>query len=173
MAGSPLLFPGSHTLASWWQALSSWHPRALWVGHLFLHHIEALVRVSEPRPLEPLPRMVLQALAHAEDRTLRGVDRLLHLGLPFLNRTLRCLAREQLVEFNARGEWLPTVPGRQVLQEGASPVHRSTRREHFHFLEAAPGSEQTTQSPEFVSCHRPRCSPLSLRARTGVSIHRS
>lgn len=43
-AVAPLTFPGTRALAGWWRLLAPRQPRAMWVAHLLLHRIEALVR---------------------------------------------------------------------------------------------------------------------------------
>src|SRR5690242_5192064 len=101
-APSSLAFPGSRTLAGWWRQLAPLAPQAVWVGHLFLHRVEALVAAVSAQPLAALDRFVLQAVA-AEDAVaaqpaagnfLKRLDTRLHLGEGFLQQALRGLAAE-------------------------------------------------------------------------------
>src|SRR5262249_49616019 len=104
-APSSLAFPGSRTLAGWWRQLVPLGPQALWVGHLFLHRVEALVASISSQSLQALDRFVLQAVAAenvasaqpAADDFLRRLDTRLHLGEGFLRQALRGLADEGLV----------------------------------------------------------------------------
>src|SRR5437773_1238084 len=107
-AASPLAFPGARQLAGWWRLLAQRQPQAVWVGHLLLHHVEALVRVVHPRTLDRFHALVLQALTHSPDRTAPGVDRALHLGPQVLHRLLHGLAAEDLAAVGPGGEWAPT-----------------------------------------------------------------
>ena len=61
-----LAFPGSRKLAAWWRQLAPYCPQTVWFGHLLLHHVEALVRLSRPCRLDRLALFVLKALALAE-----------------------------------------------------------------------------------------------------------
>src|SRR5262249_35580821 len=46
MVSSSLAYPGSRSLAGWWRQLAPLHPRAVWLAHLLLHRVEALVRLN-------------------------------------------------------------------------------------------------------------------------------
>src|SRR5262249_52639589 len=61
-ASAPLAFPGSRALAGWWRHLAPREPRALWVGHLLLHHLEVLVERTEQRRPDPVAGFVLKVL---------------------------------------------------------------------------------------------------------------
>src|SRR5262249_38746862 len=93
---SSLAFPGSRTLAGWWRQLAPFRPFALWTGHLFLHHVEALVRLNRACRPDPFTLLVLKALTLAT--TAAGLDALLHLGKQVVGQVLRVLAEEGLVQ---------------------------------------------------------------------------
>jgi hypothetical protein len=146
MTGVPaLVYPGSRVLAGWWKQLVPWQPRALWIGHLLFHRIEALVGLHRPVPLDSLLLFVLRALALGRDQTLEQLDNHLHLGRSLLRQILHQLQADQLARSAAEGAWSLTDLGRQGLAEGAyaRPAHE---RRTFHFAE----SEPSTGRPHFV-----------------------
>src|SRR6516164_196200 len=118
---APLLFPGSRTLSGWWRQLAAWQPHALWIGHLLLHRVEALVRVTQPRRADPFMQLVLPALrldeANDAPHTLAMPQRLeriqsrLHLERPLLAQVLRRLESEGLIQLAA--DRLLTALGQQ------------------------------------------------------------
>jgi hypothetical protein len=132
MSSSPLAFPGSRTLAGWWRQLAPFGPGALWAGHLFLHQVEALVRLNRPCRPDPLTWFVLKALTL--EMTLEGLDSRLRLGRPIVHQVLRRLAEEGLVLSEPPGQWTLTALGRQVLETGE---YRQTfhERRAFHFVD--------------------------------------
>ncbi len=151
-AAHPPVLPGSRILSGWWQALAPRRPQALWVGYLLFHHVEALVRVQRPQALDPFTLLVLQALSRASDRTVPGIDRLLHLGPRMLTRVLHGLAAERLAATEASGEWGPTALGQRILR-GEGP-HANDERRVFHFLGGTP-------RPQFVSLNHSAGVPAS------------
>jgi hypothetical protein len=141
---APLLFPGSRTLSGWWRQLAHWQPRGLWIGHLLLHRIEALVNVTRPRRLDPFMQFVLRALRLDEinDASERpglpqGLERIqsrVPLERPFLVQVLRRLQSEGLVPPDAvPGRWL-TALGQQAVEQDAYPQTGPERRV-FYFLD--------------------------------------
>jgi hypothetical protein len=144
-AASSLAFPGSRTLAGWWRQLVPLGPQALWVGHLFLHHVEALVAAVRSHPLDPLHRFILQALAAEQTGTpflppfLQRLDARLHLGSPLLRQLLRALATAGLAEPGAGDAWAVTALGREALARGEYALTGQERRV-FHFVESAGGA---------------------------------
>lgn len=143
-APSSLAFPGSRTLAGWWRHLAPLRPQALWVGHLFLHRVEALVACVSSQPLASLDRFVLQAVAAEQteradgqapaDDMLPRLNARLHLGIGFLRQALRALADHQLVEAGAQDAWGLTQQGRAAMESGFFLQERQERRV-FHFVE--------------------------------------
>src|SRR5262245_38032879 len=117
-AAGPLVFPGSRVLAGWWQQLVPLRPQALWVGHLLLHHVEALAWVSRSRPLDDFARLVLRALGLARERTPPALESYLHLGPQALRQVLQRLQKEGLAQSTADGDWQPTALGRHGLEHG-------------------------------------------------------
>jgi hypothetical protein len=152
---APLLFPGSRTLSGWWRQLDPWRPRALWVGHLLLHRVEALVELSRPRRTDPILQLVLRALRlddTADARTvperLEEVERLLHLERPLLAQVVRRLEAEGLIQTRA-GRWL-TPLGDQAAEQGEYPQMARERRV-FYFLDGT----RTGRRPHFLPLKRP------------------
>src|SRR5262245_46164219 len=139
---APLAFPGGRALAGWWRQLSPYHPEAVWVAHLTLHHIEALVPLARPRRLDRFGRFVLQALRQEAGRRGPGPDDLLarlddrlHVGRPLLRQALRALAAEGLVRPEGPGGWAVTPAGEEAVEKGEFTRPEQERR-GFHF--AAP-----------------------------------
>jgi hypothetical protein len=143
---SPLVFPGSRTLASWWKQLASFQPQAFWTGHLFLHRVEALAALQFVVPLEPIGRFVLKALALTGRGSFADLEQRLHLGLPLLRQLVRHLQSEQLVLPEAAETWTLTALGRQALEQD-SYARTQTERRAFYFVE----NEQSLQPPHFLS----------------------
>jgi hypothetical protein len=136
-AVTALAFPGGRVLAGWWRQLAPLRPRAFWVGHLFLHRVEALVATERPGPLDSFSRLVLRALALAPDKSLVGVDAQLHLGPEVLHQVLGQLRGEGLTRNEANTHWDLTPLGRSAVDTGTFPRVRHERRV-FHFLAAGP-----------------------------------
>src|ERR1043166_10002530 len=62
-SASSLAFPSCRAVAPLCKALDAHRPAALWAGYLWVHRIEALAEIAEPRPLDPLAFHVLGGLA--------------------------------------------------------------------------------------------------------------
>lgn len=149
-AVSPLIFPGSRTLASWWKQLAPFQPRALWTGHLLLHHIEALASLQLLLPLDRISRFALSALGLSERASLENLDQRLHLGLALLRQLVRRLESAQLVRQDGNQTWSLTELGRQALEKDAYPQLRQERRVFF-FVE----NGQPARPPHFLKFARP------------------
>jgi hypothetical protein len=162
---APLAFPGSRTLAGWWRQLTPWQPRALWVGHLLLHHVEALARLTQLASPDPLHRLVLKALALTPGETLEQLDARLHLGRPLLGQVLRALQTEALAE--AASGWSPTPLGRRALENGAypRPVHQ---RRTFAFVEG----ERSDQPAQYLQVDSTDCLPWSAGEEWRFEVQR-
>jgi hypothetical protein len=145
-AATSLTFPGSRVLTGWWKQLVPLKPRAVWVGHLLLHRVEALVAVQAPSRLDPLFSFILRALNLAPQGTATQVDGLLHLGEPLVRQFLRKLESDGLVQSDGQARWRLTPLGRQVLEQGAYLQARTERRT-FCFVE----SEQPKRVPQFLN----------------------
>jgi hypothetical protein len=153
-AVSPLVFPGSRTLAAWWKQLSSLQPQALWVGHLLVHRVEALVAQVSPCPIDAFTRLSLKALELAPAATAEALESRLHLGPQVVRQLLRQQEAEGLVRTGLTGGWELTDAGRQALREGTYPREDHERRT-FYFVE----SERSAHAPHFVNLRRPTCLP--------------
>jgi hypothetical protein len=150
-AETSLAFPGARVLAGWWKQLAIYQPRALWIGHLLLHRVEALVSLQETSRLDSLALFVLKTLSLASWGTLDELESRLHLGLSLLHRVLCRLQSESLLESNAQGIWSLTQVGRQSLELGAYP-RACEKRRVFYFVE----DERFHQGPQFVPLRDPR-----------------
>lgn len=133
-AASPLVFPGSRTVAGWWRQLASYQPSSLWIAHLHGHRVEALIRAGRAHPLDQLWLLVLGALARLMPGSLAQLNERLCLGRPFLFQTLRELEQHFLVTAGPQECWSLTDAGRHALASGdyPSPVYE---RRVFHYIE--------------------------------------
>ncbi len=143
---SPLVFPGSRTLASWWKQLAPFQPQALWTGHLLLHRVEALTALQLVAPVDPICSFLLKALALTGRASLSDLEQNLHLGRPLLRQLLRHLETEHLIAPEETETWSLTSLGRQALEQGSYQRIRTERRA-FYFVE----SELPPQPPHFLS----------------------
>jgi hypothetical protein len=160
---SSLAFPGSRKLAGWWRQLAPFRPQALWVGHLALHEVEALVRVAQSSPLDPFTLLVLKGLALADfdappalqsgDEAVHRLNDSLHLGRQVVRRVLEGLQAEGLVESAPHGTWLVSPLGRQALETRHIPHPRLMRRT-FHFVDHQSGTGAGDRLwPHFLALH--------------------
>ena len=79
--------PDDRALSRWSDQLKSLAPRELWVGTLDLSHLDAGVRVSRLRPLDPFHRHLLAAAVTMPVATPAALDAFLGVG-PTLSRWL-------------------------------------------------------------------------------------
>src|SRR5207245_11402558 len=136
-------------------------PRSVWVSHLIVHLVEALVQAHSSPPLEPLSALVLKALGLRSSTDLHSVDARLHFGVPVLSQIMRGLQLVGLVN-ETDGKWTLTDRGRQALATGQLRRHQQERRRFpflqtshpempFHFLSAAlPASMPWSGPPELA-----------------------
>jgi hypothetical protein len=154
-SASSLAYPGSRVLAGWWRQLQPHRPAALWVGALFVHRIEALVELIEPRAIDPLVLQILQALAVDQGAGVshaHGPDRLtdrLHLPAPAVRQLLAGLAAQDLVRAGEPGCWCLSERGSAVLQARADQAPRRERRV-FPFLERLTAAGRRRATPHFL-----------------------
>ena len=148
----PLVFPSSRVLAGWWRQLAPHAPRSLAVGHLFLHHVEALVLAERGPPLDPLAAFGLRALALLPSAAPAELEGRLNLGRQYLGRLLGDLASAGLAEADPAGRWRVTGAGRAIV-EGSESRHTAYERRAFHFRDSPPG--------EFVPLDGAGCSAVS------------
>src|SRR5262249_18762782 len=133
-ASPPLAFPGSRILAGWWTHLARIRPRALWVGHLLLHRVEAPVCLQKSSPVDSLSHFILKALTLAPGNTIEELERRLQLGRPLLWQGLRSLENEKLVQAGAGPTWSLAPLGHQAATNGTYP-RPTEQRLSFHFVE--------------------------------------
>lgn len=140
---SSLAYPGGKTLAGWWRQLQGASPRALWVGYLFVHRVEALVETVRQRPLDRFAHLVLEGL-QLQPSGLPGLP----LGPALTGQLLRGLARDGLVRGNGE-TWTLTEVGQQALATGnfSSP---GQERRLFTFVEHVDSACQRLGQPRFL-----------------------
>ena len=131
-AASPLPFPGSGALAAWRRQLGDFQSHSMWVSHLLVHRVEALVLAHRSTPLDPLTGPVLKALGIRLATDLGSLEECLCLGVPVLRRLLDTLRLASLV-VETDGQWNLTDNGREALATGLL-VRRQEERRTFHFL---------------------------------------
>jgi hypothetical protein len=147
-------FPGSRVLAGWWRQLTPYGPAEVWVGHLALHHVEALVELTRPCRPDPFALLVLNAvrLEHARAAPagpfLRRLDERLHLGPALLRQALKALEAEGLAAENCGGDWALTPLGEEAVARGEYP-RRSRERRSFHFVHPRAGGPGA--APHFLN----------------------
>src|SRR5262249_36489894 len=122
MTGAPsLAFPGSRRLAGWWRQLAPYRPQAVWVGHLLLHHVDALVRLSRPCRVDPLQLFLLKALAfpppphESPQQALQRLNNRLHLGQQAIRQILHELDAQGLIQGGPDRAWSLTLLGSHAL----------------------------------------------------------
>ena len=134
-AAPPLVFPSSRVLAGWWVQLRP-RPPHLAVGHLLLHHVEALVRTDSTTTLDRFSFLVLRAVALASLNTMDELEGRLHLGPQVVARVLDDLAARGLTEVDAGGRWRATAAGTRFVQ-AAGAGQPAYERRSFHFRDLA------------------------------------
>jgi hypothetical protein len=133
-AVSSLAFPPSRNLVGWWKQLGSYQPQAMWIGYLAIHHVEALVSIRTPGPIDSLNLFALRALALHPGCELQHVEDRLHVGRQIAWQMLQQLAAERLAEVNDVGRWTLTPMGVGTLKEGSYRRRRLERRT-FYFIQ--------------------------------------
>jgi hypothetical protein len=152
-------FPGSRVLAGWWRQLAPSRPGGVWVGHLALHRVEALVELTRPRRPDPVALFVLDALRLEHGRQSQGLpgspaemtrrlDARLHLGPPLVRQVLRQLQTEGLVLEDGLRGWALTPLGEQALERGEYP-HSTQERRNFHFVQ--PRTNTPKAAPHYLN----------------------
>ena len=180
-SASSLAFPGSRTLAAWWQQLASFQPLNLGVGYFFVHRLEAPVAWRRAQSLDPLSLFVLEAV-HAEETRESGTsenhcDRLqrrLHLDLPVIRRLTRNLEQWCLVDCRLSADSVMTgcrltEQGREALRLGKVST-RQVRRETFPFVERLGPTGQRLAAPHFLRLAEAPAAPWLAGEATGIPI---
>jgi hypothetical protein len=155
-SASSLAYPGSRVLAGWWRQLEPHRPAALWVGHLFVHRVEALVETAEAQPLDPLALYVLRAVAvdapepAPEVQLSQRLPGRLHLPAPAVQRLLVQMQGRQLVQRCERGCWCLSEHGKAVLVAGADSSLQH-QRYSFAFVESLTPTGRREGPPRFLA----------------------
>src|SRR5262245_16749652 len=154
---SSLIFPGSKTLAGWWRQLAPYQPQALWVAYAFVHRIDAPVSVLVDRPVEPLPLLLLEALAlersggnHQAGVPLADLETRLRLPGPMIQRLLLSVEQAGLVSRLDLSAWQTTDAGHKALERKHAPVQVRERRA-FAFVERLGAGGVPAASPHFLA----------------------
>ncbi len=146
-SASSLAFPGGRLLAGWWRQLQPYRPTALWVGHIFVHRVEALIESAEPRPLDALALHLLRAVAMDAAATAEEtLPARLHLPRSAILQLLRGLEARDLVARGPPGGWCLSDRGRAVLAAGGDPAARRGRQS-FAFAERLSPAGRRLASP--------------------------
>jgi hypothetical protein len=146
MTGSTasLAYPGSRAVAEWWRHVAPYRPQAVWVAHLSLYRVDALVRLARPYRADHLVLLALEAVAIDSGATLDRVESHLRLGIQLTGRILRRLATDGLVQLAENG-WTLTHSGKRMLA-GETILEAASERRSFYFIANAPH-----RSPQFLS----------------------
>jgi hypothetical protein len=152
---SALTFPASHDISRVGRELSLHPPQTLWIGYLYLHHVEAPVIRRVAAEVDPIACSVLRAVQLAPPVTTVDLNRYLGLGLSFVGLMLEDLRRQDLVERAGSHGWQLTASGARA-QAGASVEHACATRCSFYFLARVGSSD-----PEFVPLPRGVAVPVA------------
>jgi hypothetical protein len=136
------------------------------MGHLLLHRVEALVRVTRPRRPDPVMQLVLKALRldevkdapnpQAVPQRLERLQGRLHLEQPLLAQVLRSLESEGLIQL--AGDRFLTALGHQAAEQGEFPQVGQERRV-FYFLDGG----RPERRPHFLNLRRHGDAPCPAR----------
>jgi hypothetical protein len=147
---SALVFPASGVLAGWQRQLAARQPQALWIGHLFLQRVEALVQSATQQPLDRGAALLLQAVglseAASQEEALANLRDRLYFPEAMLRHELRNLQSYGLVDSH---RLVLTAAGRQALVEGTYARPQWQRRS-FTFLERWDAEGRRAPPPQFV-----------------------
>jgi hypothetical protein len=135
-------------------------PRSLWLYHLLLHHVEALVGVFCPEPEQRLSRLLLEALVSPAfalrcQPATTALARHLHMDPQFLHRLLSDLANAGLARARGEGVWELTEAGQKALARDDAGLSLRERR-GFFFSEGP----ETHPGPRFLPLEDPATWPL-------------
>lgn len=149
---SSFAYPGGRTLAHWQRQLAPLHPQTLWVGHWFVHRVEALAQAEQRVPLENFTSLLLQAcsLEGADVVAVPAVARRLGVPAPLAAGWLRDLAKRGLVHANADESFRWTSQGRDALRLGFTDRKRESRQT-FSFLERLEADGVRRAEPHFLA----------------------
>jgi hypothetical protein len=159
--GAPAGVPDGHTLARWWAALAPLGPRALWAGHLTLHHLDAPVRATRPARLDPFLRSLLLTVAAAPGSTLAQLDDRLHCGANLLARWLYDLLTADLVRADA--DTYAVTPRGGVALAGGDYPHPEPQRRRFTFVTGPAGVPHYVPWAAAPGRHDPALPPAEVR----------
>jgi hypothetical protein len=159
MPSSPLPFPNRRTLAAWWRQISQIRPAhrgpAFWVAHLWVHHVEALARVSRQVQTDRFTSLLLETLATGPGSAAAPLQLVFPFGGTAIQRMLYELESEGLIDTRSSSKWQLSERGQTARVKGAYATEEQQRR-FFHF----------------VADDRPDCTPHFLLIRKRGLGHR-
>src|SRR5262245_15884566 len=144
-------WPGSRVLAGWWPLLERWRPRAVWLHHLLLHHIDAHVTVSQSPALDNLNRLLLESLESGPD--VAALAATLALDVPLLTRLLVDLKSAGFV-LKHEERWTLTDVGQRALA-AQHPICTQQERRTFYFTQG----DERHPGARFLPLDRPSSVP--------------
>jgi len=134
MMSVSLAYPSNRELVGLWRELNLGTTQCVWLGHVPLHHVEALVEVRAHLQIPSLLTTALRALQVVEPATAQDLDRCWPVGAGLIAAQLQRLTEFGLVEPVNSGAWQLTESGRRAASEAANEQPRLERRS-FHFVE--------------------------------------
>jgi hypothetical protein len=170
-SASQLPYPGSRTLAQWWRQLQPFQPSAYWVCYVYVHRIEATVRMAQNRRIEPLARLLLQALrlepaaspCCGQGECLHHLQQRLQLPAAVLHRILLSLEQDALIEAKSQGSWTTTERGLRALELQEYPIV-GHQRWVFPFVERVNDRGRRLLPPHYLPLAECPCSPWQVEA---------
>ena len=180
-SASSLAFPGSRTLATWWQQLAPFRPQAFCVGYFFVHRLEAPAGWLQAQPLEPLLLLALVAF-HLEQqgkalptesfygrlRRRLGLDMPVIRGLAHALRELNMLGREAPAAAS-EPTCLVTEQGREALRTG-KVWSRQWLRGTFPFLERMGPTGQRLAPPHYLNIADSPAAPWHVEEAAVIDV---
>jgi hypothetical protein len=167
MIPPPAANPSGRTLAAWWRQLGPHKPCRLWLADWLIHRLDVLVESSRTATLEPLPRLLLDALRHSHTPSPTSVAIRLGVEPALAAALLNELAAAGLVQSAFATSWAITEAGRAALTRGQF-THSTFHRRTFTFRHDSPAFLPLTGPGQPVSLIDPPPAPLeALRACVG------
>ncbi len=149
---STFAFPGGRTLAGWHRQLTPLRPKAFWVGHWFVHHVEALADHEDQIPLDALASFLLRACRLEGSTSVKIPAIADRLGMPvfLISGWLRTLESQGMIHAQSAGEVEITSRGLDALQRGVVPKP-NLKRNTFAFVERLNAEGVRLALPHYLS----------------------
>lgn len=154
-----LAYPGSRALAGWGRHLAPFQPQGLWVGHFFVHRVEALARTAHEQHLDSFSALLLQALSLEEtDNASRLAERIC-LPSSLIPQLVEPLLTQGFLRCEGTG-WQVSTLGQQALRDGRFACFES-RRQVFSFVECLDREGRRRAPPRYWNLPLLPASPWS------------